>query len=43
MIRAAQVRVSAWSQTHKRCLPVSREMLLMIGGRSLAEMPCPLR
>ena len=29
------VRVSAWSPTHKRCSPVSREMMLMMGGRSL--------
>ncbi len=28
--------VFAWSQTHKRCSPVSREITLMMGGRSLA-------
>ena len=35
-IRAWQVCLFAWSQTHKRCSPVSREMMLMMGGRSLA-------
>ena len=35
-MRSAQVRLSAWSQTQKRCSPVSREMMLMMGGRSLA-------
>jgi hypothetical protein len=34
VIRAVQVRVSAWSQTHQRCSPVSREMMPMMGGRS---------
>jgi hypothetical protein len=33
---AWHVRLSAWSPTHKRCSPVSREMILMIGGRSFA-------
>jgi hypothetical protein len=42
-IRATQVRVSAWSQTHKRCSPVSREITLMMGRRLLAEVPCPFR
>jgi hypothetical protein len=41
--RGRHVRVSAWSPTHKRCSPVSREMILMIGGRSLAEAPWPVR
>ena len=27
----------------KRCSPVSREMRLIIGGRSLAQGPCPRR
>jgi hypothetical protein len=35
-ISPVQVRVLAWSQTHQRCSPVSREMMLMMGGRSLA-------
>ena len=30
-----ELRLSAWSHTQKRCSPVSREMMLMIGGRSL--------
>jgi hypothetical protein len=42
-IRVAQVRVWAWSQTHTRCSPVSRDITLMIGGRSVAEVPGPLR
>jgi hypothetical protein len=33
---AWQVRVSAWSQIQNRCSPVSREITLMMGGRSLA-------
>ena len=34
--QGAQVRLSAWSHTQKRCSPVSREITLMMGGRSLA-------
>jgi hypothetical protein len=41
MVRAAKVRVSTWSQPHELCLPVSREALLVIGGRSFAGLPCP--
>ena len=43
MISARHIRVSAWSPTQKRCSPVSRAMLLMMGGRSLAEVPWPCR
>jgi hypothetical protein len=35
-IRSRQVCRFAWSQTHQRCSPVSREMILMMGGRSFA-------
>lgn len=42
-ISAVQVLVLAWSQPPQRGSPVSREMILMIGGRSWAEVPCPFR
>jgi hypothetical protein len=31
-MRVRHVRVSAWSPTQKRCSPVSREMMLMMGA-----------
>ena len=42
VIRVRQVCRFAWSQTHQRCSPGSREMTLMRGGRSFAYVPCPL-
>ena len=42
-IKSQQVCLVAWSQTQKRHSPVSREMMLMMGGRSLAKVPCPFR
>jgi hypothetical protein len=42
-ITSSQVCVVAWSQTQKRHAPVSREMILMMRGRSLAKVPCPFR
>jgi hypothetical protein len=35
-INTAHVRVLAWSPTQKRCSPVSRETILIMGGRALA-------
>src|SRR5262245_6144428 len=42
-MRGRHVRVSAWSPTQKRDSPVSREMILMMGGRSLASVQSPFR
>lgn len=42
-ISAWPVRVSACSHTQQRGSLVSREITLMMGGRSLASVPCPLR
>ncbi len=42
-MRGWQGCLCAGSQTHQRGAPVSREMRLLMGGRSLAEVPCPWR
>jgi hypothetical protein len=42
-IRVAQVRVWAGSQPHQRGAPVARDLTLMIGGRSWADVPGPWR
>ena len=42
-MKSSPVCLVAWSQTQKRHAPVSREMMLMMGGRSLAKVPCPFR
>jgi hypothetical protein len=42
-ITSSQVCLVAWSQTQNRHSPVSREMILMMGGRSLAKVPGPFR
>jgi hypothetical protein len=42
-MRVRQVCWCAWSHTPRRCSPVARELMLMTGGRALAEVPCPVR